>query len=363
MSELVSAGTGMSLGYGSYAIPILAAISGAALVVFVVMLSRVQEPQRLLAALLAAAAIVAAVWLGSDAIDGMTMSQRFARRQALDQRRAELIDRAADPNSVLACLSGLAGTKVEAACKAVVFASAHSTALAVADANARLQLLADSFAYARRFDAGYAAKVAGLRRAVEHDAYGLYAHVLAVRDGCTSEHCPAFSWLHNTAMLRTHLREQLYAHQVAQFSPGWPQAGPAHGPTTAALPSVPQQPPAAAAGSAGPAVAAVSKPELKAVHRSAAAGKPVTAAVPLPIAAPASLRAKTQDRVVAERHPSKPTHRESTGDARARINGDVPPVASVLPNLDFPSADSIPAISIMRPEPPLPSSAHDNAKK
>jgi hypothetical protein len=32
----------------------------------------------------------------------------------------------------------------------------------------------------------------------------------------------------------------------------------------------------------------------------------------------------------------------------------VPPVASVLRNLEYPSAQSIPAISIMRPEPRLP---------
>jgi hypothetical protein len=32
----------------------------------------------------------------------------------------------------------------------------------------------------------------------------------------------------------------------------------------------------------------------------------------------------------------------------------VPPAASVLPNIDFPSATSIPPVNIMAPEPKLP---------
>ena len=60
---------------------------------------------------------------------------------------------------------------------------------------ARLTLLADGLAFARHGDPDFAATLAGLRRAIELDRFGIAAHVLAVRDGCTAERCAAFALL------------------------------------------------------------------------------------------------------------------------------------------------------------------------
>jgi hypothetical protein len=44
-----------------------------------------------------------------------------------------------------------------------------------------------------RGDAAYAAELAPLRTAIELDRFGLVAHVLGDREGCTEEHCDALS--------------------------------------------------------------------------------------------------------------------------------------------------------------------------
>ena len=59
------------------------------------------------------------------------------------------------------------------------FASAQSTAAAVAYMDARLKLLSEAARLASRGDAGAMAALAASRRAVELDRYGIAAHVLA----------------------------------------------------------------------------------------------------------------------------------------------------------------------------------------
>jgi hypothetical protein len=58
--------------------------------------------------------------------------------------------------------------------------------------------------------------------------------------------------------------------------------------------------------------------------------------------------------VVADVPPEQPVGATVERRPAARSRGVVPPVASVLPNIDFPSASSIPAINIMAAEPKLP---------
>ncbi len=108
-------------------------------------------------------------------------------RRALSQRYAELTAQALVPGSALACLDGAAGEAVETACEKTVFAGPQATAAAVAYMAARLTLLADGLAFARHDDPDFAATLAGLRRAIELDRFGIAAHVLAMRDGCTAE--------------------------------------------------------------------------------------------------------------------------------------------------------------------------------
>lgn len=200
-------------------------------------------------------------------------------RRAIDARAAELAARAIAPGSALSCLDALAADAIESACEKAVFASPASAAQALSYAGARLTLLADALSVARRSDPADEARLAGLRRAVEHDAFGAFAYVLAKRDGCTAERCAAFALLHDASALEAHLKQRLYESLLAQYSGAW---------------TAPLTPPSDAMAEAP---------------------------VPSAAAAPASPK---------------------------------PPIASVLPNIDFPSAASIPPVSIMNAEPPLP---------
>src|SRR5437868_2554120 len=119
--------------------------------------------------------------------DRWTQQEHVAERRALDTRAAELAGRALLPGSPFACLDANAGEAVEGACEKSLFANPETVAAAAAYISARLSFLADGLDYARRIDAGYENRLAGLRRAVEADRYGLVAHVLATRDGCTAE--------------------------------------------------------------------------------------------------------------------------------------------------------------------------------
>jgi len=140
----------------------------------------------------------------------MAQDERGAERRALAQRSAELTAQTLAPGSTLACLDGAAGEAVEGACEKTVFAGPQSTAAAVAYMAARLTLLADGLAFARHGDADFPAALAGLRRAIELDRFGIAAHVLAVRDGCTAERCAAFALLGDADVIKSNLKAQVF---------------------------------------------------------------------------------------------------------------------------------------------------------
>ena len=123
----------------------------------------------------------------------MAQNERAAERRALDQRSLALTAQALAPGSMLGCLDSAAGEAVESACETAVFDDPQSVAAAVAYVSARLALLADGLDYARNADADFAERLAGLRRSIELDRFGITAHVLSTRDGCTAERCPAFA--------------------------------------------------------------------------------------------------------------------------------------------------------------------------
>ena len=153
---------------------------------------------------------------------------------------------------------------------------------------ARLTLLADGLKYSRREDPDFAARFAGLRRAIELDRFGIAAQVLAARDGCTAERCEAFALLEDANVIKSNLKAQIFDQYVSRHAGGWKRRTEAG--------KEPKQEPMASAPPAG--VAPVAR-----------------AAEP----------AKT-------------------------------PLAK---GYDFPSAASIPPVSIMNAEPPLPKEATD----
>jgi len=106
--------------------------------------------------------------------------------------------------------------------------------------------------------------------------------VLALRDGCTAERCDAFALLHDTNVIKSNLKAQVFDQYVSRHAADWNKA------TTVPMAQQPLAP--------APALSAL------------------------------------------ERAPAK---------------------APVPDKYDFPSADSIPAVSIMNAEPKLPKDASD----
>ena len=212
-------------------------------------------------------------------IDRLATNERMAEQRDLRLRDSQLSVSALAPGSPLACLDGVAGEQVENACERAVFADAQSTARAVAYVTARLALLADVSAVAPRDDRDLVAVFANARRAIELDRYGIAAHVLAVRDGCTTERCAAFAMFQDTGALKANLKVRAFETYVARYASAWGKSEPG------------------------------------------ADKEPQASAAPLPPVASAG-------------EPSAPH--------------------PVDPRYDFPSAASIPPVSIMNAEPPPP---------
>ena len=216
-------------------------------------------------------------------VDRMAEGGRLAERRALAQRVVQLTGAAMAPGSTLACLDGAAGETVENACEQTVFAGPQSTAAAVAYMAARLTLLSDGLAFARHSDPDFADSLAGLRRAIELDRFGIAAHVLAVRDGCTAERCDAFALLGDANVIKSNLKAQVFDQYVSRYAANW--------------------------------------------NKNAATAP------------------------VADRLPG--------AMAPVAILPEAPAKAPVPDKYDLPSSASIPPVSIMNPEPPLPKAATD----
>lgn len=156
----------------------------------------------------------------------MAQNEREAERRALAQRGADLTVQALAPGSALACLDAAAGEAVDNACEKKVFAGPQATAAAVAYMAARLTLLADGLAFARRSDPDFTKTLSGLRHAIELDRFGVASHVLAVRDSCTAERCAAFALLDDPTVIKANLRVQIFDQYVSRYAAGWEKSEP-----------------------------------------------------------------------------------------------------------------------------------------
>jgi hypothetical protein len=162
-----------------------------------------------------------------------------AERRALQVRAAGLAAHALAPGSPLACLDGDAGDSVETACEKALFATPQTAAAAVTYVTARLSLLADALAIN---DAELAPTVAGLRRALELDRYGIAAHVLASRDGCSVEACQAFAWVDDPTALKANLKARAFDGYVQRYETAWKAEPAKPAVATAASPAEPAAP-------------------------------------------------------------------------------------------------------------------------
>jgi hypothetical protein len=182
-------------------------------------------------AALIAVAVLAGWWL----LDHFVRRDAAADERAFEARALELTTRALAPGSALACLDAIAGDVVEDACEKTVFATPEATAAAVSYVAAQLSLLSWAGERARRAGPGaspssprsstLSARTAQLRRAIEADRFGIAAHVLALRDGCTADRCGAFALLQDTSRISANLVERPFDAQVKRYAAAWPAAG------------------------------------------------------------------------------------------------------------------------------------------
>jgi hypothetical protein len=220
----------------------------------------------------------------------------------------------------LSCLDDLAGDMVLAGCEKVLFGSADSVAAAVSASAAQINRLT-SYGDVAAANKSVTPELAGLRRAIERDRYGLVAYVLQSRDRCMPESCAAYAALTDRKQIASNMEERTYEGLVTRYAPGWnappaaaaaatgalvglPASVPTGKPTTADFPSsssippisimteTPVKPPAAAnaqapaprATSAAPPAAAKKQPAAKAAARpqAPAAAAPVQLAPEAP---------------------------------------------------------------------------------
>lgn len=120
----------------------------------------------------------------------------------------------------LACIDDIAGEAVEQACEKVLFGSAESTAAAVNHMAAMVTRLT-SFGDAATVQRSMTPDTQALRRAIEHDRYGLVAQVLLARDRCTPTECPAYRSLTDNHQIITNMDEHTYDALVARYAPSW----------------------------------------------------------------------------------------------------------------------------------------------
>src|SRR5215471_4658435 len=201
----------------------LAGALAALVLVMVVMLLRRSDSATVPRLLILVSVIAACILVSTAILDRLEMSERTAEQRALLQREAQLSVSAITSGS-LACLDGVAGEQVENACEQSVFADAQSTAKAVAYVSARLSLLADVAATARG-DRDFLTAFATGRRAIELDRYGIAAHVLSVRDGCTAERCAALAMFEDSAALKANLKVGAFDTYVSRYASAWSKPG------------------------------------------------------------------------------------------------------------------------------------------
>ncbi len=227
---------------GAVLLPVWAVIAGLVVIVGAFAFMRAGFDGRG-ASFVHAALVVVAIVIGWWMLDQFARRDRVAAQDAVEARALELATRALAPGSALACLDAIAGDVVEEGCAKALFASPEATAGAVSYVAAQLALVTSN--PSRRPPAGPGSATDQVRRAIEADRFGIVAHVLAVRDGCTPDRCGAFASLQDASRVRANLADRPFEARVKTHSAGW-QAGGSR-PVAGNLPG------AATSAAAGPA--------------------------------------------------------------------------------------------------------------
>lgn len=116
----------------------------------------------------------------------------------------------------LACLDGLAGESVEAACEKAVFGAADTAAAAVSYTAAQVSRLAGAVG-----GRSLSAEQQTLRSTLERDRFGLVAQVLTVRDKCTVSECSLFRIVSDPSTIRNNMTDRLYDSLILRHATSW----------------------------------------------------------------------------------------------------------------------------------------------
>jgi hypothetical protein len=235
----------------------------------------------------------------------------------------------------LTCVDDLAGEAVLTACERAVFASPEATAAALAYAARQINRLT-GFGDVMAANRNMTPELETLRRAVEHDRYGLMAEVLVVRDHCTPSDCAAFKSLSDRNRLASNIEERTYDGMVARYSVLWnAPAAPGVAPVAALIPGVPTGKPTNAefpsASSTPPVSIMTPEPSTASASRQpASATATSTTGAPRPTA-PASTMAPASSTVAAAKKQPAPKSAHPPAPA---------PATSLAPGAPAPSASS-----------------------
>jgi hypothetical protein len=214
---------GLDPSTGTFTLPLWLAGVAAALFVALIVIAVVRAGVTEFGSMIFRVAIVViAVVFGWTYVTRTADRDRADERRALDNRAVELVGRAVVPGSAIACLEATNTETVEGSCERAVFASPETVAAASAYIAARISLLADAHEFTSRRDQGYESQIAGLRRTIAADRYGLASQVLAVRDGCTADACDAFGLVYDDKKLRANMRDRLFDITIARYAANWP---------------------------------------------------------------------------------------------------------------------------------------------
>jgi hypothetical protein len=288
---------------GNSALHLWVAAGSAALLVFVCVLAidwtRASTMARVTIVL--ASAVLGAT-LSWAFIDGGLLRDQGAERRGIELRAAQLDAQALAPGSPLACLDGVAGDTVEAACEKAVFASPAAVASASSYIAARVALLADIVRYDNHGGRSLDDLLTPLRRSLEADRFGFVAHLFAMRGDCTSDHCAVLALLSDPTRVRSNLRAQTLDRYLDHYASAWAQQ--ADVPLADAAATSPAGGPSAAPGLAGQ-----KKVMIDADFPSAASIPAVSIMNPEPKTLPPSVAAAANARAPA---PARPIRKQAT---------------------------------------------------
>ena len=156
-------------------------------------------------------------------IDSGLLRDQGAERRGIELRAAQLNAQALAPGSPLACLDGVAGDTVEAACEKALFASPAAVASASSYVAARVALLADIVRYGNHGGHNLGDLLTPLRRSLEADRFGFVAHIFAMRGDCASDRCAALALLSDPTRVRTNLSAQTLDRYLDHYASAWAQ--------------------------------------------------------------------------------------------------------------------------------------------